>query len=530
MKNFLRYFFLGVVILFGPAVFFWIRMQEMTYLNWFNFVALFPWAILFGIWYLIFGKSSPGRRFLYVGGVFVGVILIGILLSQLLRYEGSASGSSFPRFAWVWEPETPESSATAELVRTEISAEESRLVAAMGDSLDFLGPDRNGVYPMPSFETDWTTNPPELLWRTPIGKAWSGFAVQGRHAITQAQAGDAEQVLCLDLFTGEEVWKHDNPNTRLLLVKEENSGAAMGGDGPRSTPVIHESRVYALGATGILNCLDVATGKEIWTRNLMDEFKGGVQKWGSANSVLLVQEEGLVVIPGSDEPGASLIALDRETGADRWTWEGRGASYSSPRIFSIEDVRMLVSVNRHDVTGHDPASGEVLWKYNWEGAFPKVGQPISAGDNRILVTASYGVGSPLLELTKTPDGTWTVEELCKSTRMKTKFSSAFVIGDHAYGIDEGRLAAIHLADGTKAWKNQKVGFGQHLLFGDQLLVQTERGPVIVGPIGPDGFVETSRLDALEGMTWNVPTVAGRFLLVRNDKEGACYLLPGTNAR
>ncbi|MEM1441355.1 MAG: PQQ-binding-like beta-propeller repeat protein [Verrucomicrobiota bacterium] len=524
MKSFFRYFFLGCVILFGPAVFFWTQLQDMTHLKWFNLVAIFPWALLFGIWYLIFGKASVGRRFLFVGGAVVGLILIGILLSKLLRYEGSASGSSFPKLAWVWEPESSDS-VTTELVQTETSAEESRLVAAMGDSLDFLGPDRNGVYAAPPFATDWNTNPPELLWRRPVGKAWSGFAVSERLAITQVQAGDAERVLCLDLFTGEEVWTHDNPNTRLIEIKKENSGAAMGGNGPRSTPVIHEDRVYALGATGILNCLNLENGEEIWTRDIMKDFDGGVQKWGSANSVLVLAQEGLVVVPGSDEPGASLIALDSATGENRWIWEGKGASYSSPRLLSIGGTSMLVSVNRHDVTGHNPASGEVLWKYDWPGSFPKVGQPIAAGENRILVTASYGVGSPLLDVTKNDLGNWTVEEVWKSTRLKTKFSSAFVIGDQAYGIDEGRLASIHLSDGSKAWKNQKVGFGQHLLFGDQLLVQTERGPVILGPIGPDGFEEVSRLEALEGMTWNVPTVAGRFLLVRNDQEAACYLLP-----
>ncbi|MEM6914969.1 MAG: PQQ-binding-like beta-propeller repeat protein [Verrucomicrobiota bacterium] len=525
MKTFLRYFFLGCVILFGLALFLLIRLQEMTYLNWFYLVAIFPWAILFGVWYLIFGKSSVGRRFLYVGGAVVCVAVIGFLLSRLLRYEGSASGSSFPKFAWVWEPESTETARAGELVQTKMSTEETRLVDAMGDSLDFLGPNRNGVFPAPAFATNWSTNPPELLWRRPVGKAWSGFAVSGRLAITQVQAGDAERVLSLDLFTGEEIWTHDNPNTRLIEVKQENSGAAMGGNGPRSTPVVHHDRVYALGATGILNCLDLETGNEIWTRNVMSEFGGGVQKWGSANSVLVVEDYGLVVVPGSDEPGASLIALDAATGEERWTWQGEGASYSSPRIMSIEDTPMLVSVNRHDVTGHNPENGEVLWKYDWRGCFPKVGQPISAGENRILVTASYGVGSPLLEVTRTGQGAWTVEELWKSTRMKTKFSSAFILGNQAYGIDEGRLASIHLSDGTKSWKDQKVGFGQHLLFGDQLLVQTERGPVILGSIGPEGFVETSRLEALDGMTWNVPTVAGRFLLVRNDQEAACYLLP-----
>ena len=109
--------------------------------------------------------------------------------------------------------------------------------------------------------------------------------------------------------------------------------------------------------------------------------------------------------------------------------------------------------------------------------------------------------------------------------MKTKFSSPVILGGVAYGIDEGRLAAIDLETGEKVWKNEKVGFGQQLLFGDHLLIQTEEGPLLTGPVSEDGFTETGRIDALSTMTWNVPTVAGRLLLARNDREAVCYLLP-----
>lgn len=526
MRSPLKFGSLLLVCLFGPVIFLLVQSQEMTYLNWFLALAAIIWALFFGIWYLVFGKANVGRRFLNFFGAIGFFIFVGFVLSKTLRYEGSASGSSFPKFSWVWQKKAETNpGAPSELIQTELIEEDVQLKLAAGDSPEFLGPKRNGTFSELSFNPDWSTEAPELIWRRPVGKAWSGFAVKGRRAITQEQAGDAERVLCLDLFTGDEVWSHDNPETRLLLVKEENQGAAMGGDGPRSTPVIHQDRVYALGATGVLNCLDLQSGNEVWTRNVIVDFDGEVQKWGSANAPLVIESEGTVVVPGSDKPGATLIAFDLETGEDRWIYQGNGASYSSPRMLTIAGVEMIVSVNQLDVTGNDPETGEELWIYPWPGNFPKVGQAVAAGGNQILLTASYGVGSPLIELTPKGDGNWEVEELWRSTRLKTKFSSAFVIGDFAYGIDEGRLASIDLKTGDKAWKNQKVGFGQQLLFGDTLLIQTERGPVITGPIGPDGFTETSRLEALDGMTWNIPTVAGRFLLVRNDQEAACYLMP-----
>lgn len=506
-------------------IYFAIRSQEMSYLNWFLPAAGFLWLVLFGGWYLIFGGRTARARFARVGIAGALLLTLALLAAALLRYEGSASGSSFPKFRWVWQAEGEGSSAGVDrLVQGSLAGAAAEVRAAAGESLDFLGEGRDGMDPDLPFQPDWKTHPPELLWRRPIGKAWSGFAVKEGRAITQEQAGDSERVVCLDLYSGEELWSHEDPGIRLLDVKEENSGVRMGGDGPRSTPVVSGDRVFAFGSTGILNCLDLETGKEIWEVDTMSRHGGEIQKWGMANAPLLLEEEDLVIVPGSDRPGATLIALFQEDGSEAWTYSGEGASYSSPRILTLSGVRQIVSVNAQSVTGHEPATGKLLWKEEWSGGFPKVAQPIQTAENRLLVTASYGVGSLLLEV-GFAEGKWSVERLWKTNRMKTKFSSPVILNGVAYGIDEGRLAAIDLETGEKVWKNEKVGFGQQLLFGDHLLIQTEEGPLLTGPVSAEGFTETGRIDALSTMTWNVPTVAGRLLLARNDREAVCYLLP-----
>ena len=517
MKNSIRLISLFFSLLFGPLAYLAIYSQGMTYLNWFIAAAFILWLLLLGIWYLIFGGSSfklRVRRFLAGVGTFV---LLGILASQLLRYEGSSSGSSFPKLAWRWT----EGSATVVETEKNAVAEASK---ASADLLNFLGPDRNGKWDELPFHPDWNTRPPELVWRRAIGKAWSSFVIKGNKAITQQQNGDNEEVICLDTSTGDELWHYADENVRLLLEKAENGGAAMGGDGPRSTPTIFEDRVFSLGSTGIANCLDLNTGNLLWSHNVIKENNGELQRWGSANAPLVIPAENLVVFAGTDRSGANLLAYDIETGASRWIYKGRGASYSSPRILTLEGVEQIVSVNAKDVTGLTIKDGSELWKYEWPGNFPKVGQPLKAGENRILVTASYGVGSPFIEITRN-GAEWSVSELWKSTRMKTKFSSAVILGQYAYGLDEARLACIDLASGRKVWKGEKFGFGQHLLFGNQLLIQGEEGYLATGTISPEGYTETGRIEALHSMTWNVPAVAGRLLFVRNDREAACFLLP-----
>lgn len=528
MKRILRLIFLVLVIAVGPAAIFWIRSQGITALNWLYLPLLVLWAALGGLWYLFFGKATVGKRFLRFGLAVLAFVALAGIGKSLLRYEGSASGSSFPRFSWAWEKPGEATPVSPEVVRTELASQTDRLREAAGDVVDFLGPGRDGMWESLPFDPDWTAPPPELLWKRPLGKAWSSFVASGGRAVTQEQVDDSERVTCLDLFTGDELWHHDDKGVRLLLVKAENSGAAMGGDGPRSTPVIHGGKVITAGATGVVNCLDLESGELLWTRNVIGEFGGETQRWGIANSPLVLEEEGLAVVAGSDRmgggPGVTLVALSLETGVESWVYEGTGASYSSARLLEFGGVEQIVSVNAGEVTGISPADGRVLWRHEWKGAFPKVAQPLQVGPDKLLITASYGVGSHLLRIAN-DSGNWSVEKLWSSNRLKTKFSSAAIVGDLAVGLDEGRIAAVRLEDGKIAWKGEKYGFGQNLLFGDHLLIQAESGAVVVGIPGAEGFEEVSRLEALDSMTWNAPAVAGRLLLVRNDREAACYLLP-----
>lgn len=523
MKRLLRTASLAAVVALVPATALWVHRSEMTHLWWVVPGAAAVSLVLFGVWYAVCGRAPVPIRLRRCRIALLSFLVLGSAAFLLLRYEGSTSGSSFPKFSWVWErPGT-----AAPLLSPDSSSEAEDVPAIPGaeDLHDFLGPNRDGMWKAPAFGTDWTAHPPELLWRRPLGKGWSSFTVSTAFALTQQQIGDDEHVTCIDLATGRDLWSHADPQTRLLLERAENGGAAMGGDGPRATPTIHGDRVYTMGSTGIVNCLDLESGDLVWSRHLLRDLGAETQRWGMANSPLILAKEQLVVFAGPDRNGPTLVACDLGSGETRWIAEGSGASYSSPRLLTLAGTAQIASVNYADVSGIDPATGATLWRHPWPGTFPKVGQPIALSGDRLLVTASYGAGSLLLKLSRNEDGSFAVEPLWKSTYLKTKFSSAAVVGDHAYGLDEGRLACIDLATGKRVWKNEKFGFGQHLLFGDRLLVQTEAGDVVIGRVAPEGFAETGRLHALSSMTWNTPAVAGRVLLARNDREATAWLLP-----
>jgi outer membrane protein assembly factor BamB len=110
--------------------------------------------------------------------------------------------------------------------------------------------------------------------------------------------------------------------------------------------------------------------------------------------------------------------------------------------------------------------------------------------------------------------------------MKTQFNNVAALEGHLYGLDDGLLACVNADTGKRAWKDGRFGSGQSLVVGSLLLVQNERGSVHLCSATPDAFREFGSIPALSSKTWNQPTLAGRFLLVRNDREAACYELPG----
>jgi outer membrane protein assembly factor BamB len=125
---------------------------------------------------------------------------------------------------------------------------------------------------------------------------------------------------------------------------------------------------------------------------------------------------------------------------------------------------------------------------------------------------------------RTADG-FVTEKLWRSPRLKLKFSHAVLYEGRIYGLDDGVLVCLDPKTGERCWKAGRYGHGQLLLVEDLLLIQAEDGEVVLVEPSPEQLLERARFRAFEGKTWNIPTLAGRHLLVRNDREAALFELP-----
>jgi len=375
----------------------------------------------------------------------------------------------------------------------------------------FRGPNRDSTIPGVRINTEWSKVPPSEMWRRPIGPGWSSFAVHGDVLYTQEQRGEEEIVGAYNITTGAPVWRHSDQ----VRFWESNGGA-----GPRATPTPSNGRLYTLGATGVLNALDAASGAVIWSRNLAADAHKQVPGWGFASSPLVIDDLVIVAATGT------LVAYDAATGMPRWFGPPRRGGYSSPHLARFDGVAQILLLTADGALSVSPADGKLLWEHAWAGV--PIVQPALLSDHDLLMSTGDTMGGNGLRrvaVTHRPDG-WTTEERWTSTGLKPYFNDYVVHNGHAFGFDSSILACIDLADGTRKWKGGRYGHGQVILLADQdlLLVLSEEGELALVAATPEKFTEIARFPVLEGKTWNHPVLAGNVLLVRNDHEMAAFRL------
>lgn len=456
----------------------------------------------FLIW-VLFGSRWPRRS---RWSFFVGTLVAMIFCRVCLKITG-VSGDLVPIVGWRWEQSR--SAVSIENTQSNAIVESAQLTNSYPQ---FLGPNRDGVLPGPRLARDWQSSPPIELWRHDVGAAWSAFAIEGNHAITQEQQGEEELVVSYDISTGARRWAHSD---------RSRYATTIAGEGPRATPTISSNRVYTLGGAGVLNCLDLASGKVIWSTNTLAQY--GVSEppmWGVACSPLVTDRAVIVTVGGN---GHSLVAYDRGNGNTLWSAGTDEVQWSSPVRAVIAGVPQILTFN-FALAAHDEQTGKVLWQSPWSGANPRVTMPLALAGDRVLISAGYGTGAELLQISHENDR-WRAKRIWKSIRLKSKFANLFHIDGFVYGLDDGALACIELNTGELKWKGDRYGHGQMILVGGLILLMAERGEVFLIEPSPLEPRELTRFKVFNAKTWNPPALAGNLLVVRNDREAACFRLP-----
>ena len=379
-------------------------------------------------------------------------------------------------------------------------------IAPAADWSQWRGPNRDGKSEETGLLAEWPADGPHLVWKVQgLGEGYSSFAVVGKRLYTQGQTGEEEFVIALDVATGKQVWKTP-------------TGHALGndkGNGPRGTPTVDGNRLYAVSGDGMLVCLETETGKKVWGTSFVADFKGKTPHWGYSESPF-VEGDRVIVTPGG--PGASIVALNKTTGAVVWKSQSDGAAYSSAVPFDSGGTHGMAILTASAAVGLNMKNGELLWRYaTVANRTANIATPIVSQDH-IFVSSAYNTGCALLKLTA-QGGSVDASEVYFNKDMQNHYTTSVLVGDYVYGFSASILTAMELMTGKVAWKDRSVGKGNCIYAEQRLYCMGEGGIVGLIEPSPTAYKEKSRFQIPRGEnpTWTPPVVAnGRLYLREQD--------------
>jgi outer membrane protein assembly factor BamB len=390
----------------------------------------------------------------------------------------------------------------------------SCLLAA--DWPQFLGPARNSTSPETGLVDTLPAKGPPVVWDREVGEGYSGPVIAGGRLILFHRIGGDEVVECLDAATGKEIWKHSDDTPY-----DDPLGK---GNGPRATPAVVDGRVYTLGAAGRLLCLKLSDGKELWRRMLLEDYEVPQSFFGVGTSPLVEGRFALVNVGGRD---AGIVAFDKDSGKSVWKATTQGASYASPVAATIDGVRHVLFFTREGIVSIDPARGDVRFAKRWRSknnASVNAASPV-VFDDFVFFTACYETGAILLKVRKDGfDEVWSNDE-----SLSCHFGTPVYRDGYLYGFD-GRqergaeLRCVEARTGKVRWSAKDYGCGSALLADGKLIVLSEAGELVL--VDPDTarFREKARGAVLGRPCRSQPALADGRLYARDDRKLVCWNL------
>jgi outer membrane protein assembly factor BamB len=390
------------------------------------------------------------------------------------------------------------------------------LIGVGADWPQFLGPTRNGHSTETGLLSSWPAKGPPVVWEREVGTGFSGPVVAGQALILFHRVGDQEVVECLDATTGKERWKTPYPTA---YVDDYGKG-----NGPRSTPLIADQRVYTLGAEGRLHCLDLNSGKIVWKRSLLEEYQSPKNFFGVGTSPLV---EGDLLVINVGGPEAGIVAFAKDTGKEVWKATDQLASYSSPVAATIQGTRHVFFLTREGLVSLDPAKGNVRFSKRWRArsvASVNAATPLVV-DDHVFLSASYNTGAVWLRVKA--DGV--TEEWKGDNILSNHYDTSIYAKGFLYGLDGRqetgvRLRCIEAATGKVRWTRDRFGCTSFILAEGNLIGLTENGDLVLLEATPEAYREKSRASVL-GKPCRAPlALANGLLYGRNDQKLICWNL------
>jgi outer membrane protein assembly factor BamB len=395
----------------------------------------------------------------------------------------------------------------------------------------FRGPHRDGTWDEADIQKTFPTSGLKIAWRQPVGGGFSSpIVANGKVYVFDVELikpTARERIHCFDAKTGKVLWTY---------AYEEKYGdwtyVPERGAGPTATPILEDGRIYSVGANGTTHCLDAETGKPIWRKNIGQQYHIAEM---SCRPSPLIDGRLLIVFTGA-APGASVMALDKMTGAEVWKSLDDPVSNSTPIIITNAGQRQLIVWSDSSLAALDPVDGHVYWREPMTTSNnDSAAAPLWQG-NRLLVSGL------MVELDgNTPKFLWPAIRT-PSKRVLSNTSTPVWIGDLIFTArGKGELVCLDPEDGKELWSTNGITAAKN---GGSInitplsrdpgayLLYTDEGNLISAELSRTGYREISRSHLIDP-TWpfngtkyvyGPPAFSNGHVFARSEAEVVCASL------
>ncbi len=388
----------------------------------------------------------------------------------------------------------------------------------------FRGPSGNGVVPALA-NAKWSL---KEVWKSPTNLGFSSFAESGGKVYTlvtgETDGNSGETIVCLDEKTGKQLWSKP-----LSIVPKYTGGGDSGtpdnkgGDGSRSTPVVNAGKVYVIDSMLGVFCFDAASGKQVWSHDVMKDNAGVQIKWENAASPVI---DGDVLLLAGGGAGQALIGLNKNTGKIVWKGEDDKMTHATPVLADILGVHQAIFFTQTGLVAVDPQKGSVIWRAPFPYKVSTAASPVVFEDI-VYCSAGYGVGAGAFKISKSGGKLEATQIWRRENQCFNHWSTPVVKDGYLYGMfsfkeyGAGPLACVDIRTGEDKWAEKGFGPGQVILAGDKIIATSDKGEIVVVEAKSDKYKEVARKDVLDGKVWSYPILANGKIFARSTTEGVC---------
>jgi outer membrane protein assembly factor BamB len=339
---------------------------------------------------------------------------------------------------------------------------------------EWRGTDRMGIYYESDLLKRWPAEGPKEIWAiNDIGNGFVSPVFTDNNFYITGEV-DSMAVLFSYNLKGEKQWQ-------TVLGKEWMKSYP----GSRSAPTIVEDMIYVGTGLGNLYCVDRASGKILWSKDLVTDFNGVLPLHGHSESALIFGEKVFWTTGGTEK---NVVALNRFTGKMIWSNKGFGerSAYNSPQLIVLPVREIMVTFSAYHLMGIDIETGRLLWDHEQintppDKRIPGIGDTHSNtvlyDNGSIYYAAGDGNGGVKLNLSK--DGT-RITEVWRNPGFDSFMGGIVKIGDYIYGCGTNKpeLRSVNAVTGEMI-DSLRIGSGAVIAADNMLYYFTQKGDMML---------------------------------------------------